>query len=71
MKYIKDVVFNEVHMTNGNVAYEVLTRNVLDFKPESKWKWTHWTWYKHHITKGKYSHLFTEEEKRNLRRHGM
>ena len=63
---IKSLVFDHVHQNSGKVDYEILTQRVREHFPDSKWKKTHWAWYRHEITRGRFRDLFTEEERANL-----
>jgi len=69
MKYktIKDLVFDIIHQTNGKVDYETMTKYVLENFPQSKWKTTHWAWYKNQIKNGRFKDEFSAEEKKNLK----
>jgi len=65
----KDLVFEYIKYTKGNVDLENLTKLVLHNKPESKWDQSHWDYYRSGIVSpnGRYTHLFSEEIKGNLR----
>jgi len=63
---IKDLVFDTVHKTQGKVNYNSITSLVKAEFPKSKWQKTHWAWYCTQIRKGRYKHLFSEEERQNL-----
>ena len=65
---IKEVVFEEIRKTQGNVIYQNLEEKVLDHFPDSAFKQTHWSWYRSQCTKGKYTHEFSDIEQENLRR---
>jgi len=65
-QYIKDLVFDIIHRSKGFVDYETVTAEVKKYFPQSKWKKTHWAWYKTHIKNGRYRDLFSEEERANL-----
>ena len=69
MKYktIKDLVFDILPKTNGKVDYETMTELVLKTFPKSKWKTTHWAWYKSQIKSGRFKGDFSAEEKKNLK----
>lgn len=64
---IKDLVFDIIHRTEGKVDYETVTRYVLEGFPKSKWKTTHWAWYKCQIKSGRFKNEFSAEEKKNLK----
>jgi hypothetical protein len=64
---IKEVVFDVIHKTQGNVIYKNLEEKVLGHFPDSAFKKTHWSWYRNQCAKGKYSQEFTDFEKENLR----
>lgn len=64
---IKDLVFDIIHQTKGKVDYETMTKHVLDNFPKSKWKTTHWAWYKSQIKSGRFKDDFSAEEKKNLK----
>lgn len=66
-KTIKDLVFDIIHQTNGKVDYEIITKHVLEAFPQSKWKPSHWAWYKSQIKIGKFKDEFSAEEKKNLK----
>ena len=42
---IKDILFDYIKQSEGNVNYEEITEIILSNKPKSKWKLTHWSWY--------------------------
>lgn len=65
---IKDILFNYINQTEGHVNYEEITEIILSSKPSSKWKLTHWNWYKTHIIspKGKFYNLFPDNIKENI-----
>ena len=64
---IKSLVFDHIHRHNGQVSYEALTKEVMKHFPGSKWKKTHWGWYRTEITRGRFKNLFSDEEQDNLR----
>ena len=66
-RFIKDLVFDIIHQTNGKVDYETMTKHVLENFPQSKWKTTHWSWYKNQIKNGRFKDEFSAEEKKNLK----
>ena len=59
---IKSLVLDYVHRTSGNVDYETLTGEVKRAFPDSVWKKTHWAWYKHQITSGRFQDMFSDAE---------
>jgi len=63
---IKSLVFDYVHRTSGNVDYQTLTDEVKQAFPDSKWKKTHWAWYKTQITCGRFRDMFTDAERNAL-----
>jgi DNA-binding transcriptional regulator YiaG len=60
---IKALVLDFVHRCRGHVDYEALTKEVKTHFPASRWKKTHWTWYKHQILHGRFKGLFTKKER--------
>ncbi|MBL7186208.1 MAG: hypothetical protein ISS70_07760 [Phycisphaerae bacterium] len=66
---IKELVFDLIHRTSGKIDYKTVTEEVKKHFPKSKWKKTHWSWYRSQITsdRGRYRKLFSYEERRNLR----
>ncbi len=64
---IKDLVFEVIHQTKGKVDYETMTKYILEQFPHSKWKTTHWSWYKSQIKTGEFKSDFSAEEKKNLK----
>lgn len=66
---IKEIVFEYINSKNGNISLRDLDDEILAKKPDSKWQYTHWNWYKYHITseKGKFFTLFSDEIKKNLK----
>ena len=63
---IKALVLDHVHRMKGVVDYDVLTREVLQHFPSSRWKRTHWGWYRSQIRSGRFRNEFSDEERRNL-----
>ena len=63
---IKSLVFDFAHRCAGRVDYEALTAQVRKHFPASKWKRTHWTWYRYQILRGRFKNLFSEEERTNI-----
>lgn len=63
---IKEIVFGEIHETNGKVVYKKLEDKVLTHFPGNAFKKTHWVWYRYQCIKGKYAKDFNSEEKQNL-----
>lgn len=66
---IKDIVFNHINSLNGDINIQALTDEILTKNPNSKWDYTHWNWYRYHITsdKGKFFNLFSEEVRKNIK----
>ena len=64
---IKSLVFDYVHRCKGQVCYEALTEEVIKHFPGSKWKKSHWVWYRYQITRGRFQDLFSGEERASLR----
>lgn len=66
---IKNIVFDYINSKNGNIILQDLANEVLKKKPDSKWNYTHWNWYRYHITseKGKFFNLFSEEIRQHLK----
>ena len=64
---IKSLVFDYIHRHDGQASYEALTKEVMRHFPDSKWKKTHWSWYRTQITRGRFKNLFSDEEIDNLR----
>ena len=60
---IKDIVFDFIRSSNGNVDFTELTKRVLYEKPGSKWDITHWRWYKSQIVSpnGRFHNLFSKQ----------
>ena len=58
---IKNLVFAYIIEKDGKVNYDEIKNLVLKAFPDSKWKRTHWAWYKTQICspKGKYFGLFS------------
>ena len=65
---IKDLVFGLIHQGEGKVDFETVTRAVRERFPDSKWKVSHWRWYKSQISKGRFKDEFSAAEKRTLQR---
>jgi|GEM_PF-1425934 len=65
----KDIVFHHINSLKGKVNIQELTDEILKNDPNSKWDDTHWSFYRTQITseKGRYSHLFSNEIKTNLK----
>lgn len=65
---IKDILFQYIYDKNGCVDFDEITQIILSKKPTSKWKLTHWSWYKTQITsqKGKFYSEFTDEIIENI-----
>ena len=63
---IKQLVFDFLHEHEGRVDYAKLEKAVLKEFPDSKFKPTHWSWYRYQCTKGRFADQFTETEKANI-----
>lgn len=63
------MVFEIIHRTNGNIDYKTVTKKVKQCFKESKWKKSHWAWYRYQIISGRYKNSFTSEERQNLQFH--
>ena len=63
---IKALVFDFVHRCDGRVDYEALAEQVRKHFPTSKWKKTHWAWYRYQILRGRFRAQFSEQERANL-----
>ena len=59
---IKALVLDFVHRTGGKVDYDELTAEISKFFPDSKWKRTHWAWYRHQMLHGRFKELLSEPE---------
>mgnify|MGYP006306304231 FL=1 len=57
---IKDLAFDMIHGTRGNIDDETITTIVRNKFPESKWKHSHSTWYKSQIKNGRLKDEFNE-----------
>jgi len=67
---IKALVFDCVHLHSGLVDYQKLTEEVLKHFPRSRWKKSHWAWYKHQILSGRFKESFSQAERQNIRAGG-
>ena len=65
-KSIKALVTDHVHRNAGKVDYEVLTEEVLAHFPGSRWKYSHWSYWRSRILHGEFREEFSEKERRNL-----
>ncbi|MCE5327689.1 MAG: HNH endonuclease [Planctomycetaceae bacterium] len=63
---VKALVMDWVHRCEGDVDYDALTREVARHFPDSKWKKTHWAWYKNQIMNGRFRSQFSQDELRAL-----
>ena len=63
---IKSLVFDFVHRYGGRVNYNKLTEEVLRYFPDSKWKESHWRYWRYQIFQGKTTETFSESELANL-----
>jgi len=60
------LVFDHVRRQKGRVDYKELTANVMGHFPNSKWKKTHWAWYRYQIVNGRFRKDFSEEVREAL-----
>jgi hypothetical protein len=65
-RFIKDLVFDYVHWTGGQVDYDALTAEVKRHFPASRWQKSQWAWYRCQMTGGRFVNLFSDDEKRKL-----
>jgi uncharacterized protein DUF6998 len=65
---IKEIVFELIRKTQGKVIYQSLEQKVLEYFPDSKFKQSHWSWYRNQCIEGRYAHEFSKIVKDNLRR---
>jgi len=63
---IKALVLDFVHRQDGCVSYIELTDEVLHHFPESRWKESHWRYWRYQILQGKTTEPFSESELANL-----
>jgi len=63
---IKELVLEFIHRCEGRVDYAALEHAVMSEFPWSKFKPTHWSWYRSQCTKGRFADQFTEIEKANM-----
>jgi len=63
---IKALVFDYIHRRKGQVDYKTLTDEVINDFPQSKWKKTHWAYYRYQIVHGRFKKFFSEKERANL-----
>lgn len=59
---IKALVLDFVHRCNGHVSFEALTDAVRRQFPTSKWKKSHWAWYRQQILHGRFRSMFSDDE---------
>lgn len=64
---IKSLVLDFVQRHDGKVNYIDLTREVLHHFPESKWKPTHWSYWRYQILHSALAGQFTTEALANLK----
>lgn len=64
---IKAVVLDFVNRHEGKVDYADLTKEVLHHFPESKWKPTHWSYWRYQILHSALAAQFTPETLANLK----
>jgi len=46
---IKELVFDIIRQTKGRADYETVTKAVKKYFPKSKWKESHWRYYRSQI----------------------
>ncbi|MCK4284292.1 MAG: hypothetical protein KAX44_08245, partial [Candidatus Brocadiae bacterium] len=63
---IKSLVFDHIRRKQGRVSYEELTSEVLRHFPNSKWKKTHWAYYRWQIVHGRYEKEFSDDIRQAL-----
>ena len=63
---IKALVLDFVHRHEGRVDYDSLTAEVRKYFPDSKWKATHWAWYRHQMLRGRLKNLLSDAERTAL-----
>jgi len=63
---IKALVIDYIHQTKGVVDYEILTKKVKNQFPDSRWKKSHWSYWRTQIVAGCVKEQFTKEELKNL-----
>jgi len=63
---IKEIVFDMICRTQGNVNYDELEKKVLSQFPDSAFNKRHWSWYRNQCSTGKYAGEFSRGEKENL-----
>jgi hypothetical protein len=59
---IKALVLDFIHRCNGRVSYDALTEAVRRQFPTSKWKKSHWAWYRYQILHGRFRTKFSDDE---------
>lgn len=67
---IKALVLDFTRRQGGDVHYEPLTAEVLRHFPGSKWKPSHWAWYRNQMLHGRFRDLLSESERTALPRNG-
>ena len=67
---IKALVLDFVHRCDGDVDYDALTAEVLKDFPDSRWKRTHWSWYRNQILRGRFKEQFSRAELAAVSRSG-
>ncbi len=63
---IKELVFNYIHQHEGKVDPVKLEAEVKKHFPDSKWRNSHWAWYRNQIKSGRFKDQFSEFIKGNL-----
>ena len=66
---IKEVVFDTIHKTQGQVKYKDLERCIFEHFPDSAFNKKHWNWYRYQCIRGKYAKEFNDIEKENLKQY--
>ena len=68
-KTIKELVFDIICQTEGQVDEETITAAVRRYFPKSKWKHSHWLYYRNQISNdtGRYRNDFPDDIRGNLK----
>jgi len=67
---IKALVFDYIRTVQGRGDYDELTRKMLQHFPNSRWKKTHWAWYRYQILNGRFKDEFSASVRANLEKAG-
>jgi len=59
---IKALVLDFVHQCDGHVSYTALTEAVRRQFPTSRWKKSHWNYYRYQILRGRFRTMFSNDE---------